>query len=72
MTSYYVEPDPTAAGGETYWLEGYAVGDAKFAGMASAGASATDIAGQRIHLTGFGQRVTARLTSVAIAFASSA
>jgi hypothetical protein len=53
MTSYYVEPDPTAAGGEAYWLEGYAVGDAKFAGMVSAGTSVTDIGGERIHLTGF-------------------
>ena len=53
MTSYYVEPDPTASGGETYWLEGYAVGDAKFAGIATDSTSATDIAGQRIHLTGF-------------------
>lgn len=58
MTVYYAEPDPTAAGGETYWLEGYAVGDAKFAGMASAATGDTDISGERIHLAGIASQAT--------------
>ncbi len=41
MTAYYVQPEPSAAGGETYWLEGYAVGDAKFAAAQSDGTSTT-------------------------------
>lgn len=58
MTVYYAEPDPTAAGGEAYWLEGYAVGDAKFAGMASAATGDTDISGQRIHFAGIAPQAT--------------
>jgi hypothetical protein len=52
MTAYYVQPEPSAAGGETYWLEGYAVGDAKFAAAQSDGTSTTLAAPTRIQLTG--------------------
>lgn len=52
MTAYYVEPDPLAAGGEAYWLEGYAVGDAKLAGLASSGASAVDTGAIRVRESG--------------------
>lgn len=52
MTAYYVQPEPSAAGGETYWLEGYAVGDAKFAAAQSGGTSTTLTAPTRVQLTG--------------------
>ena len=52
MTAYYIQPEPSAAGGETYWLEGYAVGDAKFAAAQSDGTSATLAAPTRVQLAG--------------------
>jgi hypothetical protein len=52
MTAYYVQPEPSAVGGETYWLEGYAVGDAKFAAAQSDAVSATLAASSRVKLTG--------------------
>jgi hypothetical protein len=52
MTAYYVQPEPSAAGGETYWLEGYAVGDAKFAAAQSDGTSTTLAAPTRVQLAG--------------------
>jgi hypothetical protein len=52
MTAYYVQPEPSAAGGEAYWLEGYAVGDAKFAAAQSDGTSTTLIASSRVKETG--------------------
>jgi hypothetical protein len=48
MTAYYVQPEPSASGGETYWLEGYAVGDAKFAAAQSDGTSTTLTAPTRV------------------------
>lgn len=52
MTAYYVQPEPSASGGEAYWLEGYAVGDAKFAAAQSDGTSTTLIASSRVKETG--------------------
>lgn len=52
MTAYYVQPEPSASGGEAYWLEGYAVGDAKFAAAQSDGTSTTLTAPTRVQLTG--------------------
>lgn len=52
MTAYYVQPEPSASGGEAYWLEGYAVGDAKFAAAQSDGTSTTLIASTRVQLAG--------------------
>lgn len=52
MTAYYVQPEPSAVGGEAYWLEGYAVGDAKFAAAQSDAVSATLAASSRVKLTG--------------------
>lgn len=52
MTAYYVQPEPSAVGGEAYWLEGYAVGDAKFAAAQSEGISTTLIASSRVKETG--------------------
>ena len=48
MTAYYVQPEPSASGGEAYWLEGYAVGDAKFAAAQSDGTSTKLIASSRV------------------------
>jgi len=50
MTAYYVQPEPSASGGETYWLEGYAVGDAKFAAAQSDGTSTTLTAPTRVQI----------------------
>lgn len=52
MTAYYVQPEPSASGGEAYWLEGYAVGDAKFAAAQSDGTSTTFMASSRVKETG--------------------
>ena len=52
MTAYYVQPEPSAAGGEAYWLEGYAVGDAKFAAAQSDGTSTTLTAPTRVRFAG--------------------
>jgi len=52
MTAYYVQPEPSAAGGEAYWLEGYAVGDAKFAAAQSDGTSTTLTAPTRVQFAG--------------------
>lgn len=52
MTAYYVQPDPSAVGGEAYWLEGYAVGDAKFAAAQSDATSASLVASSRVKETG--------------------
>ena len=52
MTAYYVQPEPSASGGEAYWLEGYAVGDAKFAAAQSDGTSTTLMASSRVKETG--------------------
>ena len=52
MTAYYVEPDPLAAGGEAYWLEGYAVGDAKLAALAPAGVGVMDMGAVRVRESG--------------------
>lgn len=52
MTAYYVQPEPSASGGETYWLEGYAVGDAKFAAAQSDGTSTSLTAPTRVQITG--------------------
>ena len=52
MTAYYVQPEPSASGGEAYWLEGYAVGDAKFAAAQSDGTSTTLAAPTRVQLAG--------------------
>ena len=52
MTAYYVQPDPSAVGGEAYWLEGYAVGDAKFAAAQSDATSASLVAPSRVKETG--------------------
>ena len=53
MTAYYVQPEPSASGGETYWLEGYAVGDAKFGGAVSAATGAMLNAPTRVQSTGY-------------------
>ena len=50
MTAYYVQPEPSASGGETYWLEGYAVGDAKFAAAQSDGTSTSLTAPTRVQI----------------------
>jgi len=50
MTAYYVQPEPSASGGEAYWLEGYAVGDAKFAAAQSDGTSTTLTAPTRVQI----------------------
>ena len=50
---YYVEPDPSATGGEAYWLEGYAVGDAKLAAFAPTSASEADVSGFRVQSSGY-------------------
>ena len=50
MTAYYVQPEPSASGGEAYWLEGYAVGDAKFAAAQSDGISTTLTAPTRVQI----------------------
>ena len=52
MTAYYVAPDPTAAGGEAYWIEGYAVGDAKLAAVATAGVGGMDMGAVRVRESG--------------------
>jgi len=45
---YYIDPDPSAVGGEAYWIEGYADGDAligasNISAITSSGASANFI-----------------------------
>jgi hypothetical protein len=53
MTAYYVEPDPVAAGGEEYWIEGYAEFDAKLSAAQSDASSATDIGATRVVFSGY-------------------
>lgn len=53
MTAYYVQPEPSASGGETYWLEGYAEGDAKFGGAVLAATASMLNAPTRVQSTGY-------------------